>query len=94
MIEFSKSLRKRAYSWFVNLPANSIRSCDKLAAAFCTKFFVAESKIDKAELAYEAQRRGENLSNYETRFKERALDFYIHSFGIYVHWHVCQWNAS
>ena len=38
--EFFKSLTDKAYSWFVNLPANSIKDWDKLVNAFCTKFFI------------------------------------------------------
>ena len=72
--EFSKSLTGKAYSWFVNLPANSIKTWEELVAAFCTKFFIAEHKLSIADLADEPQKESEPLAEYVTRFKERALD--------------------
>lgn len=49
--KFSKSLTIRAYSWFVNLSARSIHSWDELVGIFCTKFFIAQCKINLVVLA-------------------------------------------
>ena len=37
--EFSKSLIDKAYSWFVNLPTNSIKIRDELITAFLHQIF-------------------------------------------------------
>ena len=72
--EFSKSLTDKAYSWFVNLPANSIKDWDELVNAFCTKFFIATPKVEIADLSKDPQRKDESPFNYVARLKERALD--------------------
>ena len=72
--EFSKSLTDKAYSWFVNLLANSIKDWDELVNAFCTKFFIAAPKVEIVDLSKDPQRKGESPSSYVLRFKERALD--------------------
>ena len=72
--EFNKSLIGKAYSWFVNLPSNSIKTWKELVVAFCPKFFIAEHKLSITDLADEPQKKSEPLAEYVTRFKERALD--------------------
>lgn len=44
--EFSKSLTKKAYSWFFNLSITSIKTWDELVTAFCTKFFIIAPKVE------------------------------------------------
>lgn len=75
MKEFSKSLTNLAYSWFVKLLARSVYSWDKLVAAFCTSFFVAQWKINLAILVLEVQKIHESLTNYVNKFKEITLDY-------------------
>ena len=72
--EFFKSLTDKAYSWFVNLPANSIKTWEEFVAAFGTKFFIAKHKLGITDLADDPQRKNEPLVEYVTRFKERAFD--------------------
>ena len=71
--EFSKSLTGKAYSWFVNLPANSIKTWEELVSEFCTKFFIVEPKLGIADLADDPQKKNEPLADYVTRFKEGHL---------------------
>ena len=72
--EFSKSLNDKAYSWFVNLPANSIKNWAELVNAFCTKIFIAAPKVEIADLSKDPQKKNESSFGYVVRFKERALD--------------------
>ncbi|XP_028115141.1 uncharacterized protein LOC114313030 [Camellia sinensis] len=54
--EFSMSLTDRAYSWYVNLTPNSIRSWEEMVNKFHAKFFPAAEKRfqDKAVDCHEA----------------------------------------
>ena len=72
--EFSKSLTDKAYSWFVNLPANSIKNWDELVNAFCTKIFISAPNVEIADLSKEPQSKNESPSSYVVRFKERTLN--------------------
>ena len=58
--EFSKSLSDKAYSWFVNLPANSIKTWDELVTTFYPKYLIVEPKLEGADLSNEPQRRNES----------------------------------
>ena len=60
--------------WLVNLPANNIRTWEELVAAFCTKFFIVEPKVELGDLSNAPQKKNKVLSNYVLRFKERAFD--------------------
>lgn len=48
--EFSKSLTKRGYTWYVNLKAGSVYDSAHLVSLFSTKSFCAEAKFTLAEL--------------------------------------------
>ncbi|GMP49503.1 hypothetical protein CsSME_00016453 [Camellia sinensis var. sinensis] len=43
--EFFKSLTERAYSWYVNLAPNSIKSWEEMVNKFHTKFFQVQEKV-------------------------------------------------
>ncbi|CAL5420724.1 unnamed protein product [Camellia sinensis] len=72
--EFSKSLTNRAYSWYVNLTPNSIRSGEKMVNKFHTKFFQAAKKVTVLTLCKEKQREGEDILEYVKRFQDKAVD--------------------
>ena len=72
--EFSKSLTERAYTWYANLPSESIRTWDEMVSQFCAKFYMAEDRLSIVDLTSERQRNGEALTTYVQRFRERALD--------------------
>ena len=66
-----KSLTDKAYSWFINLLANSIKDWDELVNAFCTKFFIAAPKVEIVDLSKDSQRKNKSPSSYVLRFKEK-----------------------
>lgn len=66
---FSNSLTGSAFSWFVNLPPNSIQTWRDLERAFHDRFYKAEQNIPVAELAKSFQTATETAQEYIGRFK-------------------------
>ncbi|CAL5387349.1 unnamed protein product [Camellia sinensis] len=72
--EFSKSLTDRAYSWYVNLAPDSIRSWKEMVNKFHAKFFQVAEKVTTFTLCKEKQREGEDILEYVKRFQDKAVD--------------------
>lgn len=72
--DFSKSLRNRAYTWYLSLEPGMIQDWEHMVATFKTKFFFAEAKYTLAELGRTRQYVGEDLDLYVKRFHDKALD--------------------
>ncbi|XP_028072144.1 uncharacterized protein LOC114274423 [Camellia sinensis] len=72
--EFSKSLTDRAYSWYVNLTPNSVRSWEEMVNKFHAKFFQAAEKVTALTVCKEKQREGEDVLEYVKRFQDKAVD--------------------
>ena len=66
---FVNSLTGPAFSWFVNLPPNSIQTWRDLERAFHDRFHKAEQNIPVAELAKSFQTSNETAQEYIGRFK-------------------------
>jgi hypothetical protein len=50
LLEFSKSLVDRAYTWYTVLPTGSIKTWEDMVDSFCSKYFHAEEKITLVNL--------------------------------------------
>uniref|UniRef100_A0A2N9EV74 Integrase catalytic domain-containing protein n=1 Tax=Fagus sylvatica TaxID=28930 RepID=A0A2N9EV74_FAGSY len=74
--EFSKSLTDRAYTWYITLKPDSVRTWDDMVEVFCTKYFHVEDKITLLTLHNTKQGPTEGLLPYIKRFKDVALDWY------------------
>ncbi|XP_028104160.1 uncharacterized protein LOC114303224 [Camellia sinensis] len=72
--EFSKSLTERAYSWYVNLAPNSIKSWEEMVNKFHTKFFQVQEKVTTLTLGRDVQKEGEDILDYVKRFQDKAID--------------------
>ncbi|XP_028099009.1 uncharacterized protein LOC114298597 [Camellia sinensis] len=72
--ELSKSLIERAYSWYVNLAPNSIKSWEEMVNKFHTKFFQVQKKVTTLTLGRDVQKEGEDIMNYVKWFQDKAID--------------------
>ncbi|CAL5386670.1 unnamed protein product [Camellia sinensis] len=72
--EFSKSLTDRAYSWYVNLAPNSVRSWEEMVNKFHSKFFQVAEKVTTLTLCKEKQQESEDILDYVKRFQDKAVD--------------------
>ncbi|XP_028063532.1 uncharacterized protein LOC114266798 [Camellia sinensis] len=70
--EFSKSLTERAYSWYVNLAPNSIKSWEEMVNKFHTKFFQVQEKVITLTLGRDIQKEGEDILDYVSALVEAA----------------------
>ena len=75
--EFSKSLVDRAYTWYMVLPARSIRTWEGMVESFCSKYFHVEEKITLVSLRGTKQQIGEDLVKYIHRFRDVSLDCHV-----------------
>ena len=74
MREFSKSLKDRAFTWYANLPAESVRDWDNLVAQFYAKFFHVEQRTTVLSLTKTIQDDGEALMTYIDKFRDKAIE--------------------
>ncbi|XP_028127091.1 uncharacterized protein LOC114323631 [Camellia sinensis] len=74
--EFSKSLTKKAYSWYVNLAPNPIKSWEEMVNKFHTKFFQVQEKVTTLTLGRDVQKEGEDILDYVKWFQDKAIDCY------------------
>ncbi|XP_028061728.1 uncharacterized protein LOC114265167 [Camellia sinensis] len=72
--EFSKSLTKRAYSWYVNFAPNSIKSWEEMVNKFHTKFIQVQEKVTTLTLGWDVQKEGEDILDYVKWFQDKAID--------------------
>lgn len=72
LLEFSKSLVDRAYTWYLNLKPVSIQNWEHLD--FNARFICAEAKFSLVELSRTREFAGEDLDLYMKGFHEKALD--------------------
>lgn len=72
--EFSKSLIERAYSWYVNLAPNPIKSWEEMVNKFHMKFFQVQKKVTTLTLERDVQKESEDILDYIKRFQDKAID--------------------
>ena len=77
LVEFSKSLVDRAYTWYTVLPARSIRTWEDMVENFCSKYFHVEEKITIVNLHNTKQQTGEDLVKYIHCFRDVSLDYHV-----------------
>ncbi|CAL5364327.1 unnamed protein product [Camellia sinensis] len=68
------SLTDRAYSWYVNLAPNSVRSWEEMVNKFHAKFFQVAEKVTTLTLCKGKQQEGEDILEYVKRFQDKAVD--------------------
>ena len=78
LLEVSKSLCDRAYTWYIDLKSGSISTWDDMVDVFCTKYFHGEETVTLATLQETKQRSGEDLMEYIKRFMGITLNCYGH----------------
>jgi len=67
---FANSLTKSAFSWYMNLPPNSINSWYDPESKFHEQFYRTEPDITVADLARVTQLQGESVEKYIARFRK------------------------
>ena len=72
--KFSKSLSNKAYSWYITIPARSIKSWEDMVECFCGKYYQEQEEITLIRLYNIKQRTGEDLLDYIRRFRDTALE--------------------
>lgn len=72
--EFSKSLKIRAYTWFVSLKPGSVHDDEHIFSLFKSKFFCVEAKLTLLELDWMRQIVGKDLEVYLKWFHENLLN--------------------
>ena len=75
---FPNSLTRVAFTWYVTLARNSIKSWQEIERQFHTQFFKIEPKICIAELSRVTQRGGEPVDSFITHFKRMRNKCKIH----------------
>ncbi|XP_050918925.1 uncharacterized protein LOC127136411 [Lathyrus oleraceus] len=66
---FPSSLTKNAFTWFINLPQNSIHSWNQLERLFHEHFYMGQTKISLKELASVRRKFTEPIDDYLNRFR-------------------------
>lgn len=66
---FPNSLNATAFTWYINLPANSFQSWTQLEELFHKQFYHTEQEVTLADLSRLYQMPGEPAKTYITRFK-------------------------
>ncbi|KAM2571955.1 hypothetical protein TB1_006614 [Malus domestica] len=66
---FNFSLTSSAFTWYINLPLNSIQSWEELVEKFHEQFYRPGMEISVSSLARMAQASDESPMEYLTRFK-------------------------
>ncbi|KAM0976220.1 hypothetical protein ACFX2C_019160 [Malus domestica] len=66
---FNFSLTGSAFSWYINLPPNSVQSWEELVEKFHEQFYRPRMEMSVSSLAMMAQSSDESPMDYLTRFK-------------------------
>ena len=66
---FANSLTGSAFTWFINLPVNSIHTWQEMERKFHEQFYRIEPEVSMADLSRLYQREGETAENFLARFK-------------------------
>ncbi|XP_028100424.1 uncharacterized protein LOC114299795 [Camellia sinensis] len=67
---FPHSLLKVAFTWFINLPENSVHTWQDMENQFHAQFFRTEPEMTMVDLSKFKQRQGESAEQYIDRFKK------------------------
>ncbi|KAF3431907.1 hypothetical protein FNV43_RR26643 [Rhamnella rubrinervis] len=66
---FANSLTGSAFTWFINLPANSIHTWQEMEKKFHEQFYRIEPEVSMADLSRLYQRESETAESFLARFK-------------------------
>ncbi|OMO99378.1 reverse transcriptase [Corchorus capsularis] len=67
---FPNSLTGVAFTWYINLPPNSVTTWEEMERLFHTQFYKTEPEISMVDLSRLSQRKGESAEDYIARFKK------------------------
>ncbi|OMP06468.1 Retrotransposon gag protein [Corchorus capsularis] len=67
---FPNSLTGLAFTWYINLPPNSIRMWEDMEKAFHTQFYRIEPEVSLPDLSRLSQKKGEPAEDYLAQFKK------------------------
>ncbi|OMO51345.1 Retrotransposon gag protein [Corchorus capsularis] len=67
---FPNSLTGVAFTWYINLPPNSVTTWEEMERLFHTQFYKLEPEISMVDLSRLSQRKGESAKDYIARFKK------------------------
>ncbi|OMP02677.1 Pectinesterase, catalytic [Corchorus capsularis] len=59
-----------AFTWYINLPPNSVRTWEEMERLFHTQFYRTEPEVSMDDLSRLYQRKGESAEDYLARFKK------------------------
>ena len=75
--EFSKSLSNNVYSWYITIPAGSIKSWEDMVKCFCGKYYQEQEEVPLIGLHNTNQRTGDDLLDYIRWFRDTALECHV-----------------
>ncbi|OMO96147.1 reverse transcriptase [Corchorus capsularis] len=67
---FPNSLTGAAFTWYINLPPNLVRTWEDMERMFPTQFYRTEPEVSMADLSRFYQKKGELDEDYLARFKK------------------------
>ncbi|OMO91306.1 reverse transcriptase [Corchorus capsularis] len=67
---FPNSVTEAAFTWYINLPPNSVRFWEEMERLFHTQFYRTEPEVSMADLSRLYQKKGESAEDYLVRFKK------------------------
>ncbi|OMO89495.1 Retrotransposon gag protein [Corchorus capsularis] len=67
---FPNSVTGAAFTWYINLPPNSVRTWEEMERLFHTQFYRTEPEVSMADLCRLYQKKGESAEDYLDRFKK------------------------
>ena len=76
LMEFSKSLEGRAFTWHTSLLPGSVLSWNDMVTQFLKKFFTLDEKLTLPDLQQERQKVSEGLLDYIDGFIDLSLMCY------------------
>ncbi|OMO89508.1 Retrotransposon gag protein [Corchorus capsularis] len=67
---FLHCITGNAFTWYINLPPNSVRTWEEMERVFHTQFYRTEPEVSVGDLSRLYQRKGESAEDYLARFKK------------------------
>lgn len=75
---FPSSLTRNVFTWFINLPHNSVTTWQELEEQFHAQFFRTEPEVSMADLAKLKQEPNETAEQFLARFKKVRYRCHVH----------------
>ena len=71
---FPSSLTRSAFTWFINLPHNSVNTWQELEDLFNAQFFRTEPEVSMADLAKLKQKPSETTEQFKQDSRQQDID--------------------